>query len=135
MIRTVALWICVLVSIGCQNSDRIATYETTGTVTYEDGKPIQEGSVIFIASGLPSGRGLIEDGSFSVGTYEDTDGAVAGTFQVAVIVNPPADYDPDAGKTPVAAKAKYARPETSGIEFEVKPDGANTLKIVLERGK
>ena len=135
MARATTLWIFAVAFAGCHDSDRIATYETTGTVIYEDGKPIEEGSVMLISSGLPSGRGLIENGRFRIGTYEDTDGAVAGKFQVAVIVNPPVDYDPDAGRPPVSAKAKYSRPETSGIEFEVKPDDANTLQIVLERGK
>jgi len=135
MVRLLITGVCLLLSAGCGNSDRLPTYKATGTVKFDDGKPVEEGSISLSASGLPPGRGFIENGEFSVTTYEEGDGAVAGTFQVAIRANPPVDYDPDSrGPAPIGAKAKYERPETSGIEFEVTPKGANTLDIVLERG-
>ena len=123
------------VSAGCGNSDRLPTFETTGTVTYIDGKPIEEGTLLFYAEGFPTGRALIDDGQYTVGTYEETDGAVAARFKIGVTANPPADYDPDAGRPPLGPKPKYARPDTSGLEFEVTPDGENRFDIVLERGR
>ena len=70
-----------------------------------------------------------------MGTYEESDGAVAAKFAAAITVNPPADFDPDAGKRSVGAKAKYEDPKTSGLEFEVTEDGDNHFEIKLERGK
>ena len=87
------------------------------------------------AAGLPPGRALIEHGKFNVRTYEESDGAVEGSFQVGVLVSPPIDYDPDAGRPPMGAKAKYGRPETSGLAYDVTPDGENHFEILLERGK
>lgn len=134
MINRALIGVWLAAALGCGNSDRLPTFTTTGTVEYEDGEPIDEGTVMFVASGLPPGRALIQDGRFEIGTYEEADGAVEGTFQVAVLVAPPVDYDPDAGRPPVGAKAKYERPETSGLEFKVTPDEKNEFDIVLERG-
>ena len=135
MFRPVSIVFALAAVAGCGNSDRLPTYETTGSVQYEDGEPIEEGTVMLVAAGLPPGRALIENGRFEIGTYEESDGAVEGTFQVAVLVAPPVDYDPDAGRPPVGAKAKYERPETSGLEFQVTADGENEMNLVLERGK
>ena len=135
MVRTASIVFAVATVAGCGNSDRMPTYETTGSVQYEDGEPIEEGTVMLVAPGLPPGRALIEKGRFEIGTYEESDGAVEGTFQIAVLVAPPVDYDPDAGRPPAGAKAKYERPETSGLEFQVTADGKNELDLVLEREK
>lgn len=136
MHRSITVLAVLVTTVGCTDSDRLATYKTTGAVTYTDGTKIQEGTVLCIAEGLPPARGIIEDGEFRLGTYEQSDGAVAAKFKVAVTVAPPIDYDPDDGKKPpVGAKAKYNRPETSGLEIEVKPDVENHFEIVLERGR
>lgn len=135
--RRSALLFCACLSliVGCGKSGRLETYQTAGTVMFVDGEAVEEGGIILSATGLPPARGVIENGRFSLMTYETGDGAVAGKFKVAVRVNPPMDYDPDAGKPPpLGAKSKYERPETSGIEFEVTTEGDNVLDIVLERG-
>ena len=125
-----------LIFAGCGDSGRIPTYKTTGSVKYVDGESIKEATVIFVAEGVPAGRGVVEDGEYAIGTYEDDDGAVAAKFRVAVNVNPPADYDPDGRKRPPKlAHQKYSAPDTSGLEFEVTKDGDNRYDIVLEREK
>ena len=133
--RNISIMILVCGAIGCGDSSRMKTYPTSGSITFDDGKPVEEGTIMFVSSGLPSGRGLIEGGQYQMGTYEQADGSVEGTFQVAVVVNPPANYDPDAGPPPVGAKEKYSIPETSGLEFTVTADGPNEFDIVLERGR
>lgn len=122
--------------LGCSNSDGLPTYPLSGTVRFENGQVVEEGTILFVAAGLPAGRGSITNGEYKVGTYRADDGIVAGTFQVGIIVSPPADYDPDAkGKPPMMAKAKYARPDTSDLEFEVRPEGERRFNIELERGR
>lgn len=138
MQRTLAISIAfafIVATLGCEDSGRLATHKTTGTIKYTDGKPIKEGSILFVCEGLPSGRAVIEEGEFTVGTYESADGAVAGLFRVGITVSPPIDYDPDDGRAPVGAKAKYNRPESSGLEFEVSAEGTNHFEIELERGR
>ena len=125
---------CLLLSNGCGKGDRLPTFPAGGTVKYEDGSPVEAGSILFISPEHKlAARSLIEDGSFTLGTYEETDGAVAGLHQVAVNPAPPVDFDPDAGRAPPTVKQKYLRPETSGLEYEVSPDGANVFDIVVER--
>gem|GEM_PF-422612 len=125
-----------LIFVGCGDSGRLPTCKTTGSVTYVDGESVQEGSVIFVAEGVPAGRAVIDDGEYSIGTYEDDDGAVAAKFRVSVNVHPPEDFDPDGRKRPPKlAHEKYSAPDTSGLEFEVTKDGDNRFDIVLEREK
>ncbi len=126
---------CFVFVMGCSKSDRLPTFKTTGTVKYEDGELIKEGTILFVAEGLPSGRGIIRDGKYEIGTYEETDGAVAADFRVGITVNPPEDYDPDAGRLRGVAKAKYSRPDTSGLEFTVEDADENTFDVELERGR
>lgn len=105
-------------------------------MTYEDGQPIEEGTITFIGDGLPPGRGLIDSGRYEMGTYESDDGIVVGSFQIAITVSPPVDFDPDGGKRPPkSAKAKYTRPETSGLTFEMTPESSSEFNIKLEREK
>ncbi len=122
--------------VGCKDSGNLPTYKTTGSVEYEDGQIVEEGTVIFVADGMPPGRSVIEEGEYSISTYDPNDGAVAAKFRVAVNVNPPMDFDPDGRKKPPKlAKQKYSAPDTSGLEFEVTADGKNRFDIVLEREK
>ncbi len=78
-------------------------------------------------SGFP--RGLVQpDGSFSIGTYEDADGAPA--WQYVVVVNFPTsdaneeggDESPEDGEDPPAKQAlnsKFQKPSTSPLKFKV----------------
>lgn len=126
----------LLSALGCSDSDRLTTYALRGEVTYEDGQPIEEGNIMFVAEGLPSGRGLIDAGRYELGTYESDDGIVAGTFQIAITVSPPVDFDPDGGKRPPkSAHAKYTHPETSGLTFEMTPESSGEFNIKLQREK
>ncbi len=130
------LAIFFLAVIGCGPSDRLPTYNVSGTVVFDDGSVLQAGTILFISpEHKMAARGLIKKGAFTLGTYETADGAVAGVHQVAVIPAPPEGYDPDSGRAPPTAKAKYFRPETSGLKFEVKADGVNEFKIQVERGR
>jgi len=82
-------WAVVLISVvllvGCGGVDRLETVPKTGTVTL-DGVALQSGSVIFYPERGPAAKGVIQpDGTFSLMTYEEGDGAVLGLHRVAVI--------------------------------------------------
>jgi hypothetical protein len=109
----------------------------TGRVTYEDGTPVDGGTVIgeTTVNGKAVGvQGNIEkDGSFTWGTDKAGDGAVPGTYRVIVMPVALSDFERSEGKRP-AVPSKYGKYETSGITFEVKP-GKNELKITVTKPK
>ena len=126
--------ICCLLALGCRDSGRIPTYPTTGQVVYEDGTPLGGGAVIFysVEHQLGARSAITSDGTFSLGTYAQDDGAVAGTHQVALIAPRPEGFNPESGVNPRTLPGKYARKETSGLEYEVTPEGTNTFRIEVE---
>jgi hypothetical protein len=106
-----------------------------GRVTYQDGTPLNEGTVIGEAGqgeGAVMAQGSIgPDGTFSWGTSRPGDGAKPGKYRVVVVPRPLGDSELSQGIRPAVDK-KYAHYDTSGIEFEVKP-GRNELNITVAR--
>jgi hypothetical protein len=107
----------------------------TGRVTYQDGTPVEEGTVIG-----ESGKGeaavmaqgnIRPDGTFSWGTARPGDGAQPGKYRVVVVPRPLGDRELSQGMRP-AVDRKYTNYDTSGIEFEVK-SGRNELNITVTR--
>lgn len=70
---------------GCGRSDRLPTAYVNGTVTFE-GAPVPTGSLLFVPEGGgPAAQGNIsKDGSYTLGTYTTSDGAILGRFQVMI---------------------------------------------------
>jgi hypothetical protein len=107
----------------------------TGRVTYDDGTPVEEGTVIAEAEvdgKLVGVQGIIEkDGSFSMGGEKLGDGALPGNYRVLVMPRALGEGEKAAGKVP-AVDGKFGKYETSGIAFEVKP-GKNQWPITVTR--
>ena len=118
---------------GC-GSDR---YPVSGRVTYDDGSPLTEGTVIAqMGEGAKSVsvQGRIDStGRFSWGTERPADGAKPGKYLVAVIPRGLGDAETAKGILP-AVDPRFSNPQTSGIEFEVKP-GSNELNIKVYKPK
>jgi hypothetical protein len=127
--RFVSLFLLALAGCGS------GRYPVIGRVTYEDGSPVEAGTVIgeTTVDGKPlSVQGNIEkDGTFRWGTEKAGDGAPPGTYRVIVMPVPLGDSELAEGKLP-AVDSKYTRYETSGITFEVKPE-KNVLNITVTR--
>jgi len=72
---------------GC--SRQIPTYAVEGQLEFEDGTKPMFGDIEFYnAEHHINARGKIQrDGSFSVGTYSEQDGAIAGSHQIVIIQN------------------------------------------------
>jgi hypothetical protein len=129
--RTLAVLIALVVVAGCGGGRQ----PVNGRVTYPDGSPLTEGNVIGqMGDGETSvtvqGR-VKSDGSFSWGTEREGDGALPGKYRVAVVGRGLGDAERAQGKRP-AVDSKFSNPQTSGIEFEVKP-GKNKLDITVTR--
>lgn len=123
--------------LGCGSGGNSSAH-VEGKVTL-DGKPLSGGTVTFFPEGGRSASGQIQaDGTFTLSTFADRDGAIPGHHKVTVtpgIIGPPQRPDFDSDAPAVAASkvdfpAKYSNPDTSGLEFEVK--GGEPNKPVFE---
>ena len=118
--------------VGC-GSGELETAPVSGTVTF-DGQLLTHGTVIFTPTHGRAGQGDIDgNGRYTIGTYSDSDGAIAGPNKVSVIVR---EASHDTGfeedvEIQFSVPARYANPNTSGIMVEVKPGEDNTADITL----
>ena len=127
------IWLVVPIA-GCSDGGRLPTYEVTGKVVFSDGAPLQGGWIIFESPehGLAA-RGVIDtNGMYRLGTYEQSDGAVAGKQLVAITPARPHGYDPDKGRSRGVIDQRFTHMDTSGLEFDVTPDGKNHFEITVE---
>ena len=128
-----AVWLAAFV-VGCSDDDRLPTYEVTGEVVFSNGTPLKGGWIIFESpeQGLAA-RGVIDtNGTFRLGTYEQSDGAVAGKQLVAITPATPDGYDPDKGRAHPIIHRRFTHMNTSGLVFEVTPGGENHFEITVE---
>ena len=111
---------------GCSSDSKLGSVD--GVVRL-DGKPLTTGTVRFLPAAGRTATGEIQsDGTFSIGTYGKTDGALIGMHQVVIIA---IQTDPDAPKEGRMLTAnpkvkplvpmRYMAPGTSKLTFEVKP--------------
>lgn len=93
MRETFRIIVCLVVPIllvGCGSEQ---TAPVTGTVTW-DGKPVTAGELQFApqgsdSPGKPGSATIQSDGTFTVSTYGNGDGAWVGTHSVSYVVPPP----------------------------------------------
>lgn len=131
----IALVVLVLAT-GC-SSGRDTTYSVEGTVQV-DGQLVTGGAVAFesVEPGSDgkrrTARGTIgPDGTYRLTTFTRGDGALAGRHR-AMVVNTTL-FDPESERPPSASviPGRYSAFETSGLEFDVKPE-PNRIDIGLE---
>ena len=114
----------------CGDSGRVSVYPVSGKVLHQ-GQPAAGANVIFHAtdpsgnsSSVPIPRGTVRaDGTFELSSYEEGDGAPAGTYDVTIIW-PPVTADPNADPESAGGEAdrlrgRYASPDTSGLSATV----------------
>jgi hypothetical protein len=112
-------------------------YPVRGKVTLADGQPVTEGMVVFERKGeakeAVTARGEIQaDGSYRLSTYRPGDGALPGAYRV--LVAPKSDPNAvDRPAQPPPFDPRYADFKTSGLEYEVKPDGPNDFPITVKK--
>jgi hypothetical protein len=135
----------LLALLGCGGANQLETAPVSGRVTL-DGKPLERGTVTFLPERGRVATGEIQtDGTFTLGTYSERDGAIVGRHRVAVVVvdqaaaealaaaAPASDTDiveADA-PLPLATPAHYADPGNSGLTFEVKAGESNEAVFEL----
>jgi hypothetical protein len=138
---------------GCGGNDHPETVPVAGTVTYK-GAPVEGAQVSFMAPGAP--RAAIgttnSQGKFQLTTFEENDGAVIGKHAVTIsksgadqpaggmdAMNPSDAYGQAMGAAASGTgaeegelPARYANPQSSGLEAEVTRDGTNDFTFPLE---
>jgi hypothetical protein len=119
---------------GCADDAKIARVD--GIVRL-DGKPLASGRVRFVPAAGRAATGKIQsDGTFTLGTFSESDGALIGTHKVAVISYEAADdgrpaYEVRTQISKPLVPERYMAVGTSGLTFEVKP-GKNEANLDLK---
>lgn len=113
---------------GCgSKSDHPETVPITGKVTYK-GQPVTKGTITFQPDGGQPATGQLQpDGTYSLSTFAERDGALPGHHQVMILAT---DADPTlmpgsspGYKTPKElVPKKYAQLDTSGLVADVAKD-------------
>ena len=116
-----------------------ATFPVEGTVQFSDGSVPRFGVVEFFNDEHQlNARGQIaKDGSFSVSTFSDGDGAVAGRHTIVIIQNTgnyltagiEHEIEHDHGSL---IDTRYLDYRTSGLSCEIQP-GTNEVELVVEK--
>lgn len=106
----------------------------TGRVTFADGTPLDEGSVICeMKEGektIMAQGNLERDGSFRLGTHVEGDGAKRGKYRVLVVARALSDAE-SSTRLPII-DPKFSQFETSGLELHVN-EGRNELNITVTK--
>jgi hypothetical protein len=109
-----------------------------------DGTPLTKGTVRFVPDAGRAAVGEIQsDGTFTLGTYHESDGAFIGTHRVAIIAYETATLATPGSSRPADVTAvnpnvkplvpeRYMAIGTSKLTFEVKP-GANQADFNLTK--
>jgi hypothetical protein len=95
-----------------------------------DGKPVAKGRVLFQPEkGGHDASGEIENGKFTLSTYDEGDGAIVGRHRIAVIsVEETPTKDGDTTSKYLVPE-KFANPGTSGLMTDVPAGGDTNIQI------
>ena len=126
------LWVPLIwVMAGCagRDSERAKVYPVHGAVFF-NGKPAT-GAVVRVHGVEANGGAVLpravvqKDGTFSLTTYEAGDGVPAGRYRASVYWRQQGREEEQEG--PSLIPERYSRPETSGLEIEIKAEPENKL--------
>ncbi|MEA1950112.1 MAG: hypothetical protein U9N87_01920 [Planctomycetota bacterium] len=135
VLLSVVCAVLLLSASGCGDG-KLPLGKVEGKVLYK-GQPLKFGAVLFQPLEGPPAKGRIQsDGTFVLGTYTDSDGAVLGRHQVQVRCftsqdpnAPPANANTEASLGKSLIPIKYVRYQTSGLREEV---AENNEPVVIE---
>ena len=138
-IALASLAVALLVSFAGCNSGQLPTYPVQGTIRFEDGSNVRFGDIEFYSvDHRLNARGKVNrDGKFTVTTYSDGDGAVAGTHKIVVLqitgsyltAGLADQIEHDHGEL---IHSKYFDYRTSGLECTIEP-GENPVELVVQK--
>ena len=138
----------VVALTGCGGTGKPATVSATGKVTFKKSKPAAGALVVFhpvsadlekSIGGKPTARQVGEDGTFTLTTYDDGDGAPEGEYGVTIQW----EAKPKDGKLSLGGEgapagrslineAKYGNPQRPAFKVTVKKGEKNEFEFDLE---
>jgi len=128
------LVLAIATFVGCGGGVQL-----TGTVTFEDGTPLEFGTVCFRAGGLESRGDVGSGGVYRVSTNRPGDGIPPGTYAVFLINTERGEMVPIPGSdgdfrdiTVQTVAPKYLSPETSGLTVTI-DRSTRTFDFQVER--
>ena len=115
------LVLATTVFVGCGGGVKL-----TGTVTFEDGTPVEVGTVVFESSGSISRGDIGSNGEYRVSTIKPGDGIPPGTYNVYLINTEKTEMIPVPGSdgdfrdiTVQTVASKYLSSATSDLTYTV----------------
>ena len=130
-----AIYLSVLCAcIGCSQGT-----QTTGTVRFDDGTPITQGSVVFNSSTESFFGTITSDGRYTTGGEKEKQGLPDGTYTVWLSGTETSNNTLDGEGNVVSytvthpVAPAFTSPSTSPLKFEVKKGGSKTFDVVVER--
>ena len=120
--------------VGCSDG-RLKAYPAKGKVVFKTGSPVHVGTVELKSRehGVQARGAIDKDGNFTLTTYVDGDGAIAGAHDCVVVqfvmTEELADFKPSAVGV---VHPRFASYSTSGLSVEIKADQVNELKVEVE---
>lgn len=118
---------------GC--SDRLKTYQVSGQVQFKSGGPVRVGTVeLKSRAHNVNARGkLNSDGSFTLTTYVDGDGAIEGMHDCVVVQFVMTEGIKGHRPSTIGVlDRRYNSYATSGLELEISSTGKNEILIEVE---
>lgn len=121
-------------SLGCSDG-RLKTYPAKGKISFKTGSPVHVGTIELKSRehGVQARGSIDKDGNFTLTTYLDGDGAVAGVHDCVVVqfvmTEELGDFKPSAVGV---VHPRFASYSTSGLSVEIKADEPNNLNIEVE---
>lgn len=111
------IFLCVFL-VGCGKNIQFG-----GKVTFEDGKPLPTGKVIFSTDSFQADGRIGPDGSYRLGSLKKDDGLPPGNYKV--YIRGASDITDD-GETPLI-DGKFADYKTTPLSCEIKRGGPKTF--------
>ncbi|AMV35589.1 hypothetical protein VN12_26085 [Pirellula sp. SH-Sr6A] len=118
---------------GCDRGPTIAP--ASGIVVFEDGTPVKVGTIETKHSeweGVQARGSIRADGTFALGTFEESDGAAVGEHRCVVVqfvmTEDVPGFKPSTEGVVNPVHASYA---TSGLSIQVPEKGTSELKLVV----
>jgi hypothetical protein len=108
----------------------------SGTVVYDDGSPVEEGTVCgeLVEGGTHMAQGEIKNGAFSLGTTRPGDGVKPGNYKIMIQCRALGDAELAQGKVPAIDK-KYGSYELSGLKLDATAAKTDVQFVVQRPGK
>jgi hypothetical protein len=114
---------------GCGgDSGEPPTVPVSGTLAVE-GKPVSNGTIHFHPEKGRTATGIVKDGKFTLTTYTDGDGGIAGKNKVAVEVVQEVPMKDGDTTTKSLIPVKFTNPDQSGVALEIPAKGYSNLQI------